>query len=149
MRLAERPIHFLHANCARSAPISAYQAAQARRRSRLLHQSLAAPRLHRRPSNHRHLPAADSTGAAAPATTDDYYSRLGIQRSASQQDIKAAFRQLALKVHPDVSDHPEAEQQFRAIAEAYDVLSDAESRQLYDAHGPEGLKSQSGEAFVT
>jgi molecular chaperone DnaJ len=73
---------------------------------------------------------------------DDYYDVLGVDRGASQAEIKKAFRSLARELHPDVNDHdPEAEEKFKAAAEAYEVLSDAERRRTYDAYGHEGLRS--------
>jgi molecular chaperone DnaJ len=72
----------------------------------------------------------------------DYYDVLGVSRDASETEVKKAFRGLARELHPDVNDHdPEAEEKFKAAAEAYEVLSDAERRRTYDAHGHEGLRS--------
>src|SRR4051812_49809823 len=72
----------------------------------------------------------------------DYYEVLGVGREASEIEIKKAFRGLARELHPDVNDHdPEAEAKFKAAAEAYEVLSDAERRRTYDAYGHEGLRS--------
>ena len=76
------------------------------------------------------------------ATTDhDYYELLGVRRDADDQTIKKAFRKLARELHPDVSEHPEAEARFREVSEAYEVLSNAETRQLYDRYGHAGLRS--------
>ncbi len=72
----------------------------------------------------------------------DYYDVLGVSRDASETEIKKAFRGLARELHPDVNDHdPDAEKKFKAAAEAYEVLSDAERRRTYDAYGHEGLRS--------
>lgn len=71
----------------------------------------------------------------------DYYKILGIQKGASDDDIKKAYRKLALKYHPDKNKAPGAEERFKEIAEAYEVLSDKKKRDIYDTHGEEGLKS--------
>lgn len=72
----------------------------------------------------------------------DYYDRLGVSRDASEAEIKKAFRRLARELHPDVNGHdPEAEEKFKAAAEAYEVLSDPERRATYDRYGAEGLRS--------
>ncbi|MEO8348015.1 MAG: J domain-containing protein, partial [Acidobacteriota bacterium] len=71
----------------------------------------------------------------------DYYEVLGVARGADEREIKKAFRGLARELHPDVSDHPEAEERFREAAEAYEVLSKAETRGLYDRFGHEGLST--------
>src|SRR5205807_10348804 len=83
-----------------------------------------------------------STPRTDVATTDkDYYELLGIARDADEQEIKRAFRRLARRLHPDVSEEPDAEVRFREISEAYEVLSSAETRQLYDRYGHAGLRS--------
>ena len=75
-------------------------------------------------------------------TKRDYYQVLGTDRSASDAEIKKAFRKLARELHPDVNAHdPEAEEKFKEAAEAYEVLSDAERRRTYDRFGHEGLRS--------
>lgn len=71
----------------------------------------------------------------------DYYKILGIAKGASDEEIKKAYRKLALKYHPDKNKDPSAEERFKEVAEAYEVLSDKKKRDIYDAHGEEGLKS--------
>jgi DnaJ-class molecular chaperone len=73
----------------------------------------------------------------------DYYKILGINRGSTDDEIKKAYRKLALKYHPDKNKTPEAEEKFKEIAEAYDVLSDKKKRDIYDQVGEEGLKSGS------
>jgi curved DNA-binding protein len=67
----------------------------------------------------------------------DFYQILGVSRTASQDDIQRAYRKLARAHHPDVNADPAAEERFKDISEAYDVLSDPESRRRYDAFGPD------------
>jgi molecular chaperone DnaJ len=71
----------------------------------------------------------------------DYYEVLGLEPGASDKQIRSAFRRLARELHPDVSDHPEAQERFREAAEAYEVLSKPETRDLYDRYGHEGLRT--------
>jgi molecular chaperone DnaJ len=75
------------------------------------------------------------------ATERDYYELLGVRRDADEREIKKAFRGLARKLHPDVSDDPEADVRFREVSEAYEALSNPETRQLYDRYGHAGLRS--------
>lgn len=63
---------------------------------------------------------------------NDYYADLGVSRDASPEEIKRAYRKLARTLHPDVNGSPEAEEQFKKVAQAYDVLSDADKKRSYD-----------------
>ncbi len=74
------------------------------------------------------------------AARRDYYDVLGVGRSASQGDIKKAYRQMARECHPDVSDASDAESRFKEINEAYQVLSDPQKRSAYDRFGHAGLE---------
>jgi len=73
------------------------------------------------------------------AAKRDYYEILGINKSATQDDIKKAFRKLAFDLHPDRNKDPASEEKFKEISEAYGVLSDPEKRQKYDAYGHAGI----------
>jgi molecular chaperone DnaJ len=80
----------------------------------------------------------------------DYYELLGVGRNATTDEIRAAYRKLALKYHPDRNPgDKEAEKKFKEISEAYDVLSDDERRRLYDQHGHEGLRGHAVRDFQT
>ncbi len=72
----------------------------------------------------------------------DYYATLGVARDAKPEDIKRAYRKLARKYHPDVSKLPQAEERFKEVNEANEVLSDVEKRAAYDAVGSSGGASQ-------
>ena len=69
----------------------------------------------------------------------DYYEILGVSRNATKEEIKRAYRRLALKYHPDRNKSPEAEEKFKEISEAYAVLSDDEKRRQYDLYGHAGI----------
>lgn len=74
----------------------------------------------------------------------DYYKILGISKGASDDEIKKAYRKLALKYHPDKNKSPQAEEMFKSVAEAYEILSDKKKREIFDQYGEEGLKGGAG-----
>ncbi len=75
----------------------------------------------------------------------DYYEVLGVSKDASESEIKKAYRQMALKYHPDKNpDNKEAEEKFKEAAEAYEVLSNADKRQRYDQFGHAGVGGAAG-----
>jgi molecular chaperone DnaJ len=81
-------------------------------------------------------------------TTRDYYEVLGLAKDASSDDIKRAYRRLAMKYHPDRNPgDTEAEVKFKEAAAAYEVLSDSQKRQVYDRYGHEGLRGTPGHDF--
>src|SRR3989337_2341676 len=73
------------------------------------------------------------------ATKRDYYEILGVNKNASADKIKAAYRKLALQYHPDRNKSPDAEEKFKEISEAYAVLSDSDKRAQYDRFGHAGI----------
>lgn len=80
------------------------------------------------------------------AAKRDYYEVLGVQRTASEDDIKKAFRRLARQYHPDINKEKGAEARFKEINEAYEVLSDTQKRQAYDRFGHAGVANGAGGA---
>ena len=75
----------------------------------------------------------------------DYYEVLGVSKSSSPEDIKGAYRKLAMKYHPDRNpDNKEAEETFKEAAEAYEVLSDSDKRGQYDQFGHSGVSGMGG-----
>src|SRR5947209_15818114 len=82
------------------------------------------------------------------ATKRDYYQVLSVGRSASEQELKSAYRRLAVQHHPDKNpDDPRAEDKFKEAAEAYAVLSDPEQRRRYDRFGHAGVSSAASAAW--
>ncbi|MCL4211542.1 MAG: DnaJ domain-containing protein, partial [Phycisphaerales bacterium] len=82
-----------------------------------------------------------------PATRD-YYEILGLEKNASAEDVKRAYRRLAMKHHPDRNPgDKEAEARFKEASEAYEVLSDPEKRARYDQYGHAGLRGTPGHDF--
>merc|ERR1712110_1240 len=83
---------------------------------------------------------------ASGARADDYYEVLGVARDVTADDLKKAYRKLALKWHPDrnLDNKAEAESQFKRISQAYQVLSDPAQRSQYDRFGSEGIAGSGG-----
>ncbi|HXE62869.1 MAG TPA: molecular chaperone DnaJ [Bryobacteraceae bacterium] len=83
-----------------------------------------------------------------PATKRDYYEVLGVTRSCGEQELKVAYRKLALQYHPDRNPgDSEAEEKFKEAAEAYGILSDSQKRAAYDAYGHAGISGMGGGGF--
>jgi len=75
----------------------------------------------------------------------DYYEVLGVQKNASEAELKKAYRRLAMKYHPDRNENSaEAEEKFKEAKEAYDVVSDPQKRAAYDQYGHAGVDQQAG-----
>ena len=74
----------------------------------------------------------------------EFYDLLGVARDATENDIKKAYRKLAMEFHPDRNPAPEAEARFKAITEAYEVLRDPQKREAYDRYGKAGLGGARG-----
>ena len=74
----------------------------------------------------------------------DYYNILGVSREASEEEIKKGYRKMALKYHPDKNKDPGAEEKFKEISEAYEVLSDTDKRAAFDRYGSDGLRAGGG-----
>ena len=82
------------------------------------------------------------------ANKRDYYEILGVERNATETEIKKAYRKVAIKFHPDKNpDNKEAEEKFKEAAEAYEVLRDSQKRQIYDQYGHQGLEGAGFSGF--
>src|SRR5262249_11314295 len=84
------------------------------------------------------------TSRSMATTERDLYEVLGVERGASDAEIKRAFRKLAQQWHPDVNKDPEAEARFKEASEAYQILSDPDRRQRYDTFGRAGVEGSFG-----
>lgn len=97
-----------------------------------------------------HQPTASGRSQLGEATLHrenmgkDFYKILGLSKDASEDQLKKAYRKMALKYHPDKNKSPGAEEKFKEVAEAYEVLSDPKKREIYDKYGEEGLKAGAG-----
>lgn len=80
--------------------------------------------------------------AADSSQPGNLYATLGVKKKATPTEIKKAYRKLSMKFHPDKNKSPDAEAKFREISYAYEVLSNAEKRKVYDAQGHAGLERQ-------
>ena len=74
----------------------------------------------------------------------DYYKILGLKKNANETDIKKAYRKMALKYHPDKNKANDAEDKFKEISEAYEVLSSKDKKHIYDTFGYDGLNKNTG-----
>lgn len=80
------------------------------------------------------------------ANKRDYYEVLGLSKGCSEDDIKSAYRKLAKKYHPDLNKEPGAEEKFKEVQEAYEVLSDSSKRAKYDQFGHAAFDQNGGDA---
>lgn len=99
-----------------------------------------------RPGGCQPAPVLGPRGRSRPSKMVDYYEVLGVPRQASSEAIKKAYRKLALKWHPDKNpeNKEEAERRFKQVAQAYEVLSDAKKRDVYDRYGEAGIEGGGG-----
>ena len=77
----------------------------------------------------------------------DYYEVLGVAKGSPPDELKKAYRQMARKYHPDVSDDPQAESKFKEVNEAYEILSDEQKRGMYDRFGHAGVSNSPSSGF--
>lgn len=81
------------------------------------------------------------SGSALSSMGKDFYKILGVAKTSTDDEIKKGYRKMALKYHPDKNKSPGAEEKFKEIAEAYEVLSDKKKREIYDQFGEDGLRN--------
>lgn len=79
--------------------------------------------------------AEDQKRCADVLKKKDYYDILGIQKGANENEIKKAYRKLAIKVHPDKNPAPKSSDAFKKVSQAYDCLSNKDKKRMYDVHG--------------
>ena len=84
------------------------------------------------------------SGGNPMAAKRDYYEILGVQKGASDDEIKKAYRKLSKKYHPDINKEADADQKFKEVSEAYEILSDAQKRAAYDQYGHAGTDPNFG-----
>lgn len=131
------------------APFSASVSATTPLHSR--HSQTAFARTRRQPANTNRSSSSSPSSPCPPRRLTviagaDFYELLGVSRSASDQEIKSAFRQKARKLHPDVNSAPDAKERFQEVSRAYEVLSDAQTRARYDQFGEAGVGSSAASA---
>lgn len=108
------------------------------------HMHARTPRPYSAPSARSHTRPSRSRVSVIVRADGDYYALLGVEKGADKKAIKQAYRQKARKFHPDVNKEPGAEDRFKKIGEAYEVLSDDNKRAIYDRYGEAGLKGGMG-----